>query len=220
MFKMIGLLLDRSRLNFEKRERFDLIEKSFSKNLMLIGMIFVFFVLILLSLSLTYFIALHPPQSIFYLQDNNKNYRLIADRSTKMSNSKLMDWTKNALTEIYSFNFINYDENINKISILFREDAYEKFKTEMEKKSGLIDNVKKNNLIVSLTPTGEVRILNQGEYNGLRIWNVEMNASLYYSGSLKTNPPPQVAIFSMLIQEVPSSVNPSGIVIVSLAQKK
>lgn len=143
---------------------------------------------------------------------------MLSSRSPRMSNARMQNWVTRALIDSYTFDFTTSEKVLKDVSIVYRDDTYQQFLQQMNKSKGVIATVKSNSLIVSLTPTSEVRILQQGVNDGYRIWRVEMKAAIYYSGALERTPPPSNVMFKMLIQEVDPTINPYGLVIAQISQ--
>jgi hypothetical protein len=140
---------------------------------------------------------------------------LISSRSPQMSFQRVQSWVMRSLMDAYSFNFQNYNEQLEESRLLFRPDTYELFKSEMQ--GSLVKSVRKNRMIVTMTPTSSVRLIKPAEYEGRRLWMLEMKGLLYYDGAFKSKPAPQPVLFQLVVEEVPSSQTPYGLVISTIA---
>lgn len=230
MFAFLGQFLDRTKLNFEKKERFLELEKLYNKNLGGIGLSFVLLVFSFLSILAVWHMSTNPPPSVFLMKDEEKTAdstdgkmvlkKMITSRSPRMSDVRMQNWARGALLDTYTFNFNNVDEQLKIASIAYRPDTFEKMMSQFYGKKGLVTAVKENSLVVSLTPSSEVKVLRAGKTpDGMRVWEVEMSASIYLSGALKEIPPPEKKIFVLFIQEVSPTINPYGFVISQINQK-
>lgn len=235
-FAFIGKMLDRTVVSFEEKERFNDLKEAYSKSLGAVGLAFMFLLFTLLGGMGVWFLATHPAPSRFFMkaepnqatvagqqspgqnQSGNSVKEVLSSRSPLMSNQRVQAWTSRALMDMYTFNFTDADQVLEEMKIVFRPDTYDKFMGQLNKKGGILPSVKANSLIVSLTPTSEVRIIKQGNDGGYRVWMLEMHAAIYYSGALKTVPPPENVLFSLMVQEVPPSENPYGLVIAQISQ--
>jgi len=227
-FAFIGNWLDRTRLSFDEKDRFPDLKSKYNTSLGGVGIGFLGLMVTFIAGIGVWYFATHPAPSRFYLPVKTEvtaqspsgvaMKEVASDRSPRMSNARMQKWVTRALIDAYTFDFTTSDKVLQDVSVVFRDDTYQQFLQQMNKSKGVVATVKDNSLIVSLTPTSEVRILQQGMNNGRRVWRVEMKAAIYYSGALERTPPPSDVLFKMLIQEVDPTVNPYGLVIAQIAQ--
>lgn len=143
-----------------------------------------------------------------------KNFELITSRSPQMSFERVQNWLMISLREAYNIDFLNYKSQVESSRILFSKKAYDLFVEEMDK--NIIKNIRKNKIILSMVPTSTVRLIAQAEYEGLRIWRVEMKGLIYMDGSFTKKVPPKPVIFNVDIMEAPASRTPYGLEIVAI----
>ncbi len=227
-FAFIGNLLDRTRLSFDEKDRFQDLKSKYNTSLGGVGVGFLGLMLTFVAGIGVWYFATHPAPSRFYLPVKAEvtaqapagvaMKEVASARSPRMSNARMQNWVTRALIDAYTFDFTTSDKVLQDVSVVFRDDTYQQFLQQMNKNKGVVSTVKDNSLIVSLTPTSEVRILQQGMNNGRRVWRVEMKAAIYYSGALERTPPPTDVLFKLLIQEVDPTINPYGLVIAQIAQ--
>lgn len=235
MFAFLGQMLDRTRLDFGDKERFNELKKHFSKSLGGLGLTFMALSLTLVAAVCVWYFATHPAISRFLLQvPVEKNEQIIgpdgshqntvkvkevlSSRSPRTTVTRMQRWVERAIMDSYTFNFTDADQVMKDVQIVFREDTYEKFLKEMNKKGGLIETTKDKSLMVSITPLSEVRVIKPGFDGTHRVWMVEMRAAIYISGALKDTPPPSRVVFKVLVQEVDPTRNPYGLVIAQISQ--
>lgn len=227
-FAFVGRMLDRTRLSFDEKDRFPDLKSKYNTSLGGIGLAFLGLVVTFVAGLGVWYFATHPAPSRFYLPVPTEATaqspsgiamkEMLSSRSPRMSNARMQNWVTRALIDSYTFDFTTSEKVLKDVSIVYRDDTYQQFLQQMNKNKGVIATVKSNSLIVSLTPTSEVRILQQGVNGGYRIWRVEMKAAIYYSGALERTPPPSNVMFKMLIQEVDPTINPYGLVIAQISQ--
>lgn len=227
-FAFIGRMLDRTRLSFDEKDRFKDLKSKYNTSLGGIGLGFLGLVITFVAGIGVWYFATHPAPSRFYLPVKTEvsaqspsgiaMKEVQSARSPRMSNARMQYWITRALIDSYTFDFTTSDKALQDVSVVYRADTYEKFLQQMNKGKGIIETVKKNSLIVSLTPTSEVRVIEQGMSNGRRVWRVEMKAAIYYSGALEKTPPPSDVLFKILVQEVDPTISPYGLVIAQIAQ--
>lgn len=136
---------------------------------------------------------------------------LITSRYPQMSFERVQSWVSRSLMDIYTLDFQNYQQQLETSRMLFRDDTYQLFLKEMN--ATMLPVVIKNRMLLSMTPTSSVRLIQQAEYDGRRFWLLEMKGLLYYDGAFAKNVPPQEILFELVIEEVPASTTPYGLVI-------
>ena len=237
LLSFLGLFIDRSRLNISGKDRYKELEKQFNKTLGAIGWIFVLIIFSTIGIIWVWYAGTHPSGARFFtisqqqslkqntasvssekLSKNTKVYELPTSFSPQMSNVRVQEWVSSSLMEIFSFNFNNYQSVLNNTSILFRPDTYRQFLSELNKKNGILTSMKANSTIVSLTPTGSVRIIQQGHNGKYRLWKVEMKALIFFTGAQAEGNIGEHVNFQILVEEVSPTQNPYGLVIAKISQ--
>ena len=140
---------------------------------------------------------------------------LISSRSPQMSFERVQSWLTRSLMDAYHIDFVNYEKQLETSRVLFREDTYELFLSQMN--ANLVPSVRKGRMILTLTPVSSVRLISQAQYEGRRLWLVEMKGLIYFDASLAKPEPPQLMVFKIVIEEVPASTTPYGVVISSIS---
>lgn len=144
-----------------------------------------------------------------------RNVELLSSRSPQMSFERVQSWLTRALMDAYTIDFVNYREQIEASRILFREDTYKLFVAEMN--NNLVPNVRSGRMILTMTPTSSVRLIEPAAYEGRRLWMVEMKGLIYFDGSFSRKVPPRPVLFRVVVEEVPSSQTPYGVVISTIS---
>lgn len=144
-----------------------------------------------------------------------RNVELLSSRSPQMSFERVQSWLTRALMDAYTIDFVNFRDQLESSRILFREDTYKLFVDEMN--SNLVPNVRKGRMILTMTPTSSVRLIEPATYEGRRLWMVEMKGLIYFDGSFSRKVPPRPVLFRVVVEEVPSSQTPYGIVISTIS---
>lgn len=139
---------------------------------------------------------------------------LLTSRSAQMSFERVQSWLTRALMDAYTLDFQNYQSQLESSRILFRPDTYNLFVREMN--LTLVSSVVRNRMLLSMTPTSSVRLIQPAEYKGRRLWMLEMHGLLYYDGAFSNRVAPQKVLFIVIVEEVPSSQTPYGLVISSI----
>lgn len=144
-----------------------------------------------------------------------KNVELISSRSPQMSFERVQSWLTRALMDAYKIDFVNYKEQLESSRVLFREDTYDLFVSQMN--GNLLPSVRKGRMILTMTPTSSVRLIESAVYEDRRLWMVEMRGLIYFDGSFVKPVPPRPVLFRAIVEEVPSSQTPYGIVISTIS---
>lgn len=136
---------------------------------------------------------------------------LITSRSPQMSFERVQSWVSRSLMDIYTLDFQNYRQQLETSRLLFRKDTYDLFIQQMN--MNILPSLVKNRMLLTMTPTSSVRLIQPAEYDGRRFWLLEMKGLLYYDGAFVKKPAPQEILFTVVVEEVPSSTTPYGLVI-------
>ena len=241
MFSIIGLMLDKSRLGFEKG-RFKNLESLFKKSMSKIGLLFITLVLFILCILWVWYQGINPPPAKFYMvsssqeildnlenafeesskedvhYNNSKIHELSTTRTPRMSTLKMQKWLTRSLMDVYSFNFTNYNDVLDDMRWVFRPDTHTSFVNQLNQRRGIIPTVSENRLVVSLVPTSEVRVVKVGRNGKYRLWIVEMHAVIYFSGAIAEGTQHRPVLFRVLVEEVDPVKNPYGLVISQIKQ--
>ncbi len=126
------------------------------------------------------------------------------------SDSAILAWANSTGVAIYTYNFKNYRDEIQKLSGFFTDSAWTQFQTAL-KTSNNLDTVIAKKLIVSAAVTGAPVIVKKGLLNELYSWTVQMPMTVTYtSASDRTQ---QNIIVTMQITRTSSVNAPTGVAI-------
>lgn len=223
MFAIIGKMLDKTILGLQERSRYEGLNKQYNAVMGKIGLTFVMLWVVIIASLLTWYKGLNPTAAQFYqipppseVQKANGGPISVSEIETtfspRLSTARVQAWLKRSLMEMHSMSFRNYNQVMDRNRLVFRPDTYDLFALRMNAKGGLLSEVKDKSLTMALTPTSEVRLIDQGELDGKRLWKMEMNGILIRTGSIENNAPVK-RIFHVVVEEVDPSVNPYGLVI-------
>ncbi len=128
----------------------------------------------------------------------------------QLSFKNVSRWLQIAVGEIYTFSFVNMDEQLLNAKQYFTEKGYQTYRDALTAK-GIETDVKERNLEVSLIPAGAPVMINGNTVGGTEFWRFVVPTILsVYGGKTTVIENYQVEV---LIVKVPSYVNHKGIAI-------
>lgn len=212
VFAFLGHALDRVRPVFPTTPEFAEFARSYRVSSAAIGLsvlLCLFSTAILLG---SWWRSNNPPSPVFAVLGTKE--KINSSDSPRMSTQRVQNWLSASLIDMYSFNFTDADKVLEQNRWLFRSDTYDRFRNAFNQPEiGLADIVKNKSLDVSLVPTSTVRVIRIGAYEGRRVWEMEMLGLLSFSGATKEKNPSKKIHFTVIVEEVPTSESPYGLVI-------
>lgn len=94
----------------------------------------------------------------------------------------VIDWTIDAVTRLYSFDFMNYRAQLQDARKNLTERGFENFQASM-KESNNWTSIMRNNFVLTAVPTGAGRIVDKGLVNGNFTWTVQFPMLVSYRSS-------------------------------------
>lgn len=127
-----------------------------------------------------------------------------------MSDSAILAWANSTGVAIYTYDFKNYRDEIQKLSGFFTDSAWTQFQTAL-KTSNNLDAVIAKMLVVSAAVTGAPLIVKKGLLNELYSWTVQMPMTVTYRSASDSTQ--QNIIVTMQITRTSSVNSPTGVAI-------
>lgn len=87
----------------------------------------------------------------YFMSENNQNYKILPTNIPILQVDQVKQWTTSAIAVIFSFNFINYSQEITKQ--YFTKVGWDSFNQAMQN-NGLLNDVLNKNLILSTNVCG------------------------------------------------------------------
>jgi intracellular multiplication protein IcmL len=130
-----------------------------------------FFSIFLLSVSIFLSSGIVVAQNF----PDKPSHEKIANASTKPVNEEIsvLVWANKAAVSAYSYNFLNYKQQLDIASQYFTPEGWKQFKAALVASKNLEAVVKKK-LVVSAVAAGSPIITHQGMENGKYTWYVQM----------------------------------------------
>lgn len=214
MFKIFNKILDTTKYDKALSERDG---KYYNKLLNILGFnVFVIFGIFICIISLYFISSLKPPTDFYITDTNKKEIKYLQTYSRPiMSSNAVQNWSSNALINIFTFNFTNYQDVVKNSKVYFTDYGYTLFLASLER-SGMLNSVASSSLEVTLTPIVKPVIVSTEKNintGGIR-WNIELSAFISYTGT--SSPKNEKVYLVVTIDEVLTSENPNGIAISGL----
>jgi intracellular multiplication protein IcmL len=167
---------------------------------------------ILLNFSLggiLWYLVSHPPEPKYFATTiNGRITPLVPLDQPNQADSSVLQWANQAAIASYTYNFVNYQQELQAASEFFTPEGWSNFLTALQSSNNL-DAVKVKKLIVSAVATRAPIILQKGILDGRYAWRVQMPVLVTYQS------PNQFAqqnnVVTMLITRVSTLNNPRGI---------
>lgn len=173
----------------------------------LIGLIVLTF-LAAIAIGMLWYQALHRPLPAFAaVQADGKQMVLTPFDQPNLLPDTILQWTSKAATIAYTFDFVNYRDQISAARPYFTDAGWQDYLRSVSK---LIDTIVKKQLFVNGVVSGTPVIANQGPLpeRGY-VWRVEIPFLVSYQTSEAVSKRNFVVVISLV--HVPTSVNPQGI---------
>lgn len=158
---------------------------------------------------LVIYMITHPPEPRYFATSiNGRITPLYPLDQPNQSDSAVLQWANQAAIAAFTYNFVNYREELQASSGFFTAEGWEQFLTALDQSNNL-DAVKTKKLIVSAVATRAPVILQKGILNGRYSWRVQMPILVtYQSASSFTQ---NNYVVTMLITRVSTLNSPRGI---------
>lgn len=150
----------------------------------------------------------HRPLPEFVAVDDGGQKMLLAPFARpNLLPDTIIRWASKAATLAYTFDFVNYDRQINAVRPYFTDAGWADYKRSV---SGLINTVVKNQIFVNGIVSGPAVISNQGELPGKGyVWRVQIPFLVTYQAAETISKDTYYVVITIV--EVPTDVNPQGI---------
>lgn len=163
---------------------------------------------IILASTLVYMIT-HPPLPKYFATSiNGRITPLFPLNEPNQSDSAVLQWANQAAIASFTYNFVNYRDELQASSGFFTPEGWDQFLNALQQSNNL-EAVKAKKLIVSAVATRAPIILQKGVLNGSFSWRVQMPILVTYQSASEFSQ--QNNIVTMLITRVSTLNSPRGI---------
>lgn len=165
-------------------------------------------VFVLIVVSVILYQVLHRPLPQFRAVATNKQMMpLTAYDEPNLRPSTILLWASKAAVAAYTFDFVNYDKEIELAHPYFTNDGWAAYQSAIQR---VINRVVSSQLFANGVVTGPPVISNQGQLPGHGYtWRVQVPFLVTFQSAEETKTDTYIVI--MTIVKVPTSVNPEGI---------
>lgn len=116
--------------------------------------------------------TLQPP--IIGLTSDMRVMELTPLSDPKLSNAQVVNWATRAISEVYSFDYVNYRDEIQASgSTYFTPQGYQSFVKELGD-SGVLDQISEGQYIMTTAVTSTPIIVSEGQFDGRHAWKVQV----------------------------------------------
>lgn len=159
--------------------------------------------------SLVVYMITHPPAPKYFATSiNGRITPLFPLDEPNQSDSAVLQWANQAAIAAFTYNFVNYRDELQASSGFFTAEGWDQFLGALEQSNNL-DAVKAKKLVVSAVATRAPIILQKGVLNGRYSWRVQMPILVTYQSASEFTQ--QNNLVTMLITRVSTLNSPRGI---------
>ena len=159
--------------------------------------------------GLLIYIITHPPAPKYFATSiNGRITPLFPLNEPNQSDSAVLQWANQAAIAAFTYNFVNYRDELQASSGFFTAEGWDQFLNALQQSNNL-DAVKAKKLIVSAVATRAPIILQKGILNGSYSWRVQMPILVTYQSASEFTQ--QNNVVTMLITRVSALNSPRGI---------
>ncbi|MFC3908494.1 type IVB secretion system apparatus protein IcmL/DotI [Legionella dresdenensis] len=173
-----------------------------------VGLLVSLVVNLVMGLVLFYVLSHPPAPKYFATSINGRITPLYPLNEPNQSDSAILQWANQAAIAAFTYNFVNYRDELQASSAFFTAQGWQQFLTALQQSNNL-DAVKAKKLIVSAVATRAPIILQKGMLNGRYSWRVQMPILVTYQSASEFSQ--QNNVVTMLITRVSTLNSPRGI---------
>ncbi|CAM2747875.1 protein IcmL (DotI) [Legionella steigerwaltii] len=179
-----------------------------SQRKVILALLIALLVNIVLAALLVYMITHPPAPKYFATSINGRITPLFPLNEPNQSDSAVLQWANQAAIAAFTYNFVNYRDELQASSGFFTPEGWDQFLSALQQSNNL-DAVKAKKLIVSAVATRAPIILQKGVLNGNFSWRVQMPILVTYQSASEFTQ--QNNVVTMLITRVSTLNSPRGI---------
>ncbi|MCW8398715.1 type IVB secretion system apparatus protein IcmL/DotI [Legionella sp. PATHC038] len=179
-----------------------------SQRKVMLALLIALIINIVLAALVVYMITHPPAPKYFATSINGRITPLFPLNEPNQSDSAVLQWANQAAIAAFTYNFVNYRDELQASSGFFTPEGWDQFLSALQQSNNL-DAVKAKKLIVSAVATRAPIILQKGVLNGNFSWRVQMPILVTYQSASEFTQ--QNNVVTMLITRVSTLNSPRGI---------
>ncbi|MBA2648249.1 MAG: type IVB secretion system apparatus protein IcmL/DotI [Legionella sp.] len=150
--------------------------------------------------SILLYILTHPPMPKYFATSiNGRITPLVPLNEPNQSTAAILQWANQAAIAAFSYNFVNYRDELQAAAGYFTDAGWTQFKQSL-KDSNIISAVTTKKLILSAVATQAPIVMESGVLNGVYSWRVQMPILVTYQSASQFTP--ENYIVTLLITRV------------------
>lgn len=179
-----------------------------SQRKVMLALLIAILVNLVMGFLLVYLIT-HPPEPKYFATSiNGRITPLFPLDAPNQSDSAVLQWANQAAIAAFTYNFVNYRDELQASSGFFTAEGWTQFLNALQQSNNL-DAVKAKKLIVSAVATGAPVITEKGLLNGVFSWRIQMPLLVTYQSASEFSQ--QTNVVTLLVTRVSTLNSPRGI---------
>jgi intracellular multiplication protein IcmL len=174
----------------------------------LLSLLISIFLNVILGGAFAYLVSHPPAPQYFATTINGRITPLIPLDQPNMPPSTLLQWANAAAIAAYTYNFVNYRQELQSASEFFTPEGWTQFMNALRASNNLNAVIDKK-LVVSAVATGAPVVLDQGVVNGTYTWTIQMPMLVTYQSA--SNIATQNITIKMIVQRISTLNSARGI---------
>ncbi len=147
------------------------------------------------------------PETRYFATENGRITPLRPLNEPLLNSRQVLQFAQEASVAAYTFDFVNYRQQLTKINEYFTKDGYREYVDALSRSN--LDVVLKKKYIVSAVASGAPVISREGVRQGVYAWEVQLPMSVTYQSSAEMAN--QKFVVKLLLVRMPSHENPNGV---------
>lgn len=135
---------------------------------------------IALAGAVVYLESHKPSPKYFATTHDGRLIKMVPLNMPYMQSNALINWVTNAVTSVYTYDFLNYRKTFQDNQKYFTSGGWQAFLDQMQKSRNL-KTVQDKKLVVSASPAGAAVVTNSGVLNGVYSWRVQIPIVVTYT---------------------------------------
>ncbi len=155
-----------------------------------------------------YRVASRSDVQYFAILPNNTNAPIRALDRPNVSTKALLSWVTLAATATFSFDFVNLNDQLEKLKDYFTNDGYNNFSASLAA-TGMLKTIVDKKLVLSAVAIGPAIVLHEEDAHSGHTWRVQVPILVRYQSANVNETREQLV--EVLVTQVPTSDAPKGI---------